>query len=202
MRNGWSSLMNTEWFRERLKERKLSQRSLARLLELDPAAVSLLMRGLRRMSNEEAHAIATILNVATTEVMRQAGVQVTDDVVRVKVMGYINRNHVVTLYPPKTHESVVGPADCPHGTYAMRRQSPGDILDGWLYFVNGSEDDPKAQLHHFCVVAIENGEQLLATLKPGYRAGTFNLINGNGADMVRADCKVVWASRVIWIKPV
>ncbi|NBW21702.1 MAG: helix-turn-helix transcriptional regulator, partial [Caulobacteraceae bacterium] len=50
--------------------------------------------------------------------------------------------------------------------------------------------------------AIENGEQLLATLKPGYRAGTFNLINGNGADMVRADCKVVWASRVIWIKPV
>jgi len=194
--------LDTDWFRDRLKERKLSQRGLAKLLELDPGALSLTLRGLRKLTTEEAHAIATVLNVATTEVLRRAGVQVTDDVVRVKVIGYINRHHVVTLYPPRTHDTVVGPADCPLGGYAMRRQSFGDILDGWLYFVNGSEDDPKAHLHQFCVVALETGDQLLATLKPGYRAGTFNLINGSGADMLKSDVRVVWASRVLWIKPV
>lgn len=36
--------MNTEWFRQLLSTRKLSQRGLAKLLELDPAAVSLMLR--------------------------------------------------------------------------------------------------------------------------------------------------------------
>ena len=194
--------MNTEWFRYQMKARRLSQRGLAKLMELDPAAVSLMMRGLRTMSNDEAHQISTILNVNMTEVLRQAGVPVNDDIVRVKVIGYINKANVITLYPSRTHDTVVGPADCPHGTYAMRRQSPGDILDGWLYFVIANEDDPRAHLHQFCVVALETGEQLLATLKPGYRGGMFNLINGTGADLLRSDVRVVWASRVIWIKPV
>lgn len=197
-----NSQMNTQWFRDLMKTRKLSQRGLARLIQIDPSAMSLLMRGMRKMTNEEAHAISTILSVPITEVLRQAGVEVSDDVVRVKVMGYIDKDHKVTLYPARTHEKIIGPADCPHGTYAMRRQSPGDILDGWLYFVQGSEEDPRSHLHHFCVVALETGEQLIATLKPGYRAGMFNLINGNGADLVRSDVKVVWASRVLWIKPV
>ena len=55
--------MNTEWFRQLLSTRKLSQRGLAKLLELDPAAVSLMLRGQRKMTNEEAHQISMILGV-------------------------------------------------------------------------------------------------------------------------------------------
>lgn len=96
--------MNTDWFRQLLATRKLSQRGLAKLMELDPAAVSLMLRGQRRMTNAEAHQISTILGVPITEVLRQAGIEVIDDVRRVKVTGYIDEGSVVTLFPKRTHE--------------------------------------------------------------------------------------------------
>lgn len=46
--------MNTEWFRQLLATRKLSQRGLAKLLELDPAAVSLMLRGSGEMLRTDA----------------------------------------------------------------------------------------------------------------------------------------------------
>lgn len=40
--------VNTKWFSERLAERDMSMRRLAKLLELDPSAVSLMLRGSAR----------------------------------------------------------------------------------------------------------------------------------------------------------
>lgn len=50
-------LMNTRWFRDRLKGIKLSQRGLAKLLDGDAAAVSYMLRGKRKMSLQEANRI-------------------------------------------------------------------------------------------------------------------------------------------------
>lgn len=193
--------MNTEWFRQVLASKKLSQRRLAALMELDPAAISLMLRGQRRMTNEEAHQMSIILGVKTTEVLRQAGIQVSDDVRHVKVTGYIDADAVVTLFPKRTHDKVVGPADCPEGTYALQMRTPGNQKDGWMYFVSPSEDDPRAHLGQLCCVALENGDHLVAFVQRGYRSGTFNLLQSGTAEALRTDCVVVWASRILWIKP-
>jgi transcriptional regulator with XRE-family HTH domain len=193
--------MNTEWFRQVLASKKLSQRKLAQLLELDPAAVSLMLRGQRRMTNEEAYQIGVVLGVKTTEVLRQAGIAVSDDVRHVKVTGHVDKDEVVTLFPRRTHDKVVGPADCPEGTYALQKRSPGHPHDGWMLFVSPAEDDPRAHLGQLCCVALENGEHVTAFLQRGYRTGTFNLINGADGRAIRTDANVVWASRILWIKP-
>ena len=193
--------MNTEWFRQVLASKKLSQRRLAGLMELDPAAVSLMLRGQRRMTNEEAHQIGIILGVKTTEVLRQAGIAVSDDVRHVKVMGHIDEHAVVTLFPKRTHDKVVGPADCPEGTYALQMRTPATQKDGWMYFVSPAEDDPRAHLNTMCVVALENGELLVAFIQRGYRTGTFNLIRCCTNESLRTDCNVAWAARILWIKP-
>lgn len=192
--------MNTEWFRQLLSTRKLSQRGLAKLLELDPAAVSLMLRGQRKMTNEEAHQISMILGVPITEVLRQAGIEVTDDVRRVKVTGHVDKVGMVTLFPKRTHDKVVGPADCPEGTYALQMRNAQTPKDGWMYFVSPSEDDPRAHLGTLCCVALDNGEHMVSFVQRGYRSGTYNLVRCNG-EMVRTDCNVVWASPVLWIKP-
>lgn len=192
--------MNTEWFRQLLAAKKLSQRKLAKLLDLDPAAVSLMLRGQRRMTNAEAHQMSIILGVAITEVLRQAGIEVIDDVRRVKVTGYIDKGGSVTLFPKRTHDKVIGPADCPEGTYALQMRNPQTPKDGWMYFVSPSEDDPRAHLGVLCCVALDNGEHMVAFVQRGYRSGTYNLVRCTG-EMVRADANVVWASRVLWIKP-
>lgn len=192
--------MNTEWFRQLLATRKLSQRGLAKLMELDPAAVSLMLRGQRRMTNDEAHQLSLILGVPITEVLRQAGIEVSDDVRRVKVTGYVDGAAEVTLFPKRTHDRVVGPADCPEGTYALQVRDTRSPKDGWMKFISPSEDDPRQHLGQFCCVALQTGEHLVAFLHRGYRSGTYNLVRETG-EQLRTDADVVWASRVLWIKP-
>jgi transcriptional regulator with XRE-family HTH domain len=192
--------MNTEWFRQLLAAKKLSQRKLAKLMELDPAAVSLMLRGQRKMTNEEAHQLSVILGVAITEVLRQAGIEVIDDVRRVKVTGYVDKVSAVTLFPKRTHDKVVGPADCPEGTYALQVRNAQSPQDGWMLFISPSEDDPRSHLGQLCCVALSDGDHLIAFVQRGYRSGTFNLVRQSG-EVLRTDADVTWASRILWIKP-
>lgn len=192
--------MNTEWFRQLMASKKLSQRALAKMLQLDAAAVSLMLRGQRRMTNQEAHEISVILGVPITEVLRQAGIDVIDDVRKVNVTGHIDAASVVTLFPRRTYDKVIGPADCPAGTYALQMRAPTTPADGWMLFVSPSEDDPRAHLGRLCCVALDNGEHVVAFVQRGYRSGTFNLMHSDGR-VLRTDATVAWASLVLWIKP-
>ena len=82
--------MDTLWFKEKLKDKKLSQRGLAKLLEIDPAAVSLMFRGQRKMTPHEAHQISVILGVPILEVMRHAGIDVTEDVRKAPIAAHMD----------------------------------------------------------------------------------------------------------------
>lgn len=67
--------INTHWFQNRLADRRLSQRGLAKKLGLDPAAVSLMFRGKRRMQMHEAADVAHLLGVTMNEVLEHAGIR-------------------------------------------------------------------------------------------------------------------------------
>jgi transcriptional regulator with XRE-family HTH domain len=192
--------MNTKWFRDQLADRQLSQRGLAKLLDLDPAAVSLMLRGQRRMTSQEAKRVSDILGVPVTEVLRRAGIAVTDDVQRVPVTGYADEQGVVTLFPQKTHDSTTGPADCPSGTHGIQVRAPGMPQDGWLLFVSPAEHQPGEHLDQLCTAALESGQQVISVIRRGYRSGTHNLLNYPSM-AIRPDCKVVWVAPVLWIKP-
>lgn len=192
--------MQTEWFKERLAQRKLSQRKLANLMGLDPAAVSLMLRGQRKMTSEEAHFIASTVGVPVTEVLRRAGIEVLDDVRAVPITASTNDHGEVTLFPDKTHDRVHGPADCPTGTLAIQVRAPSAIQDGWLLFISPAQQEPTELLDRICLVTIKSGKQCIAVLRRGYRQGAFNLITWPDREQ-RMDVDVAWASHVIWIKP-
>ena len=65
--------IDTRWFHNQLADKRLSQRQLAKRMDLDPAAVSLMLRGKRKMSAAEAAEIATLLGVSADEVLMRAG---------------------------------------------------------------------------------------------------------------------------------
>jgi transcriptional regulator with XRE-family HTH domain len=65
--------IDTRWFQNQLADKRLSQRQLAKRLSLDPAAVSLMLRGKRKMSASEAAEIAAQLGVSADEVLMRAG---------------------------------------------------------------------------------------------------------------------------------
>lgn len=192
--------MQTDWFRQKLAERKLSQRQLAKLMGLDAAAVSLMLRDQRKMTNEEAHFIASTIGVPVTEVLRRAGIDVLDDVRLVPISASVDAKASVTLFPAKTHDKVHGPADCPAGTFAVQVRAPSLIQDGWLLFVSPAQLEPSELLDRICLVTLKNGTQCIAVLRRGYRNGAFNLITWPEREQ-KTDCDVAWASHVLWIKP-
>lgn len=69
--------VDTRWFQNALADKRLSQRKLASMLGLDPAAVSLMIRGRRKLSAAEAAEIARFLGVSVEEVLTRAGVGIT-----------------------------------------------------------------------------------------------------------------------------
>lgn len=68
--------IDTRWFKGLLSDKRLSQRQLAKRMDMDPAAMSLMLRGLRKMSAAEAAEIARQLGVGVDDVMLHAGATV------------------------------------------------------------------------------------------------------------------------------
>ena len=115
-----------------------------------------------------------------------------------KVIGYCDALREVKLFAPGTHEAVSAPAD---DLFAIIRKSPGDSQDRWLYFAQSQEQAPELCLHRFCYVVLDTGEQLLAMIRPGYRAGRFNLSNGSLLDLIAIDAKLVATNPILFIRP-
>lgn len=193
--------MNTRWFRDRLKGIELSQRGLAKLLDVDAAAVSYMLRGKRKMTLNEANRIAQILGVPASEVMRQAGIKVDDGVKRVPVSGICAVDGAITMLAARTHEKVIAPADVPADSYAVQVRIPGHTKDGWLFFVASEQHEPREQIDSMCLCALHDGTQVLAYVRRGYRKDTYNLTLSTDHGKLLQDQQVSWASPVLWIKP-
>lgn len=194
--------LNKPWFQERLKSLRISQRQLAKRINLDPAAVSYMLSGKRAMSMDEAKAIAEILLVPVTEVMRQAGIDVLDDIRKVPIAGHLNGRGVVSLLPRGTHDLVVAPADVPTGSFCLQMRAVNSARDGWLYFVSGEQLEPGECLDRFCVVALKDGALMLSMVKRGYKRELYNLVlMADGEPSVLENKELMWGARVLWILP-
>lgn len=192
--------INQEWFKEKLRQVKLSQRQLAKMMELDPASVSYMLSGKRAMSMDEARRLAGFLLMPVTEVMRQAGIDVQDDVRKVPVAGYISAGGVVSLLPKGTHDVVLCPADVPTGSFAVQARIVNSANDGWLWFVSGMQEDADKCGGKLALLALKDGRMLCAILKRGYKSGLYNLILMPEGGVLENQ-EVAWCARILWIQP-
>lgn len=192
--------INKDWFTDRLRTIKISQRQLAKRINLDPAAVSYMLSGKRRMTMPEVKAIADVLLVPVTEVMRQAGIDVTDDVRRVPIAGFIGPGAVVTLLPKGTHDTVIAPGDVPHGSFALQLRVPNNPYDGWICFVSGEQQPPGELLDRYAILATSDGQMLSALIRRGYKQKLHNLMLLPEGTVLE-NREVAWGARVLWIQP-
>lgn len=193
--------IDTTWFVNRLSERELSQRALAKLMGLDPAAVSLMFRGKRKMSMEEAAQLAALFDVTPTEMFERAGIQ-SKNPKRVKLLGFINGQSEVVAYGSGAHSYVDPPGDVPPETVAYQCKTAGtelDRLDGQIYFVDLTKGNPAQYLNAYCACAIKGGPTVIAQVRKGYARGTYNLVL-MGSPRTIENAEIVWASPVTWTK--
>lgn len=195
--------INQAWFQQKLRERKISQRQLAKKMDMDPASISNLFAGKRRMTPEEAKTIAGYLLVPVTEVLRQAGVDIQDDVRKIPIAGFINGQSVAYSIAEGAEDYMAAPHDVSADAYALqaRTQMTGaSYADGWLFVVDGTRHDPATMYGKLCIAATKSGELYLGIVTRGYKLQHHNVSLLLAAQAVE-NRDVIWASPVLWIKP-
>jgi transcriptional regulator with XRE-family HTH domain len=192
---------NRHWFIEQLKKEGMNQRAFAKKLDLDPAAVSYMLSGRRRVTLDEAKKIADLFGVNTTEVMRNAGVQVTEDAPLIPLKGItVDGTQIIDL-EGETLRRVIAPYDVSSRDYVVQDRTGSRPTDGWLYYISGQELNPANNLDHFALIKLSSGERIFGIPKKGYEAGQFNVLLGIDLKKTLTGQTIEYVSPVKWIKP-
>ena len=196
--------IDTKWFKDRLADQRMSQRGLARSLGLDPAAVSLALRGKREMKIAEAAAIARLLGVPADEVMERAGVRISTKNTMVPISGTIDGTAELHM-DLQSDLTVPHPGgDLPEDCYAVICRTAGtdlEHMDGWVLFTGqmnpegGISPEAVGRLS-FC--RIKGGGIYVARIVRGMKRGRWTLHLPTG---VMHDVEVEWAKPVMLVVP-
>jgi transcriptional regulator with XRE-family HTH domain len=193
--------IDTKWFVNRIADRDMSQRGLASLMNLDPAAISLMLRGKRKMTMAEAAQMAALLDVAPSEIFERAGIEAANPK-QVKMIGFVDGKGEIVFAAKGAHTFVAPPGEVAPATVAIQAKTAGtalDHLDGFIYFVDDCKGNPTQYLNSYVLCAIKGGATMLALVRKGYQRGTYNL-RPLGGNTNLENMQIVWASPVTFIK--
>lgn len=184
--------IQTSWFRDKLAEKQLSQRGLARLMGLDSAAVSLMLRGRREMKITEAAMIANLLGVSTEEVIAHVGAKPRRQAAPVQIIGVVGTDARIRW--GEFGEVPRPVADLPLNVAAVQCRTAGselDFMDRWILFIPSNPDNGEVRpecVDRMSVVRATGDESCISQVRRGYAPGRWNLRGPNcNADEVELD---------------
>lgn len=173
------SNVDRRYFESLMAQRKLSLKSLATRMGMQHSQLSLTFSGQRRMQLDEAGKLADIFGVTLQKVAQAAGVvEGRASGKRVPVIGAMTGSGVVELYRDDVIERTALPEGLPEETIAVQAHtadSPAFWLDGWIFFCVRSRIIEPEAIGRFCLAKIKDGNHVIATVRRGYRDGSFNL---------------------------
>jgi|GEM_PF-1857669 transcriptional regulator with XRE-family HTH domain len=195
--------LDVQWFKTKLEEKQLTVRGLAKLLEINPSTVSLMLRGIRAIHNKDAVKLADILGVTTIEIFKRAGAPIEDEVRQVPVTMFLDERNELVQIDIEAADKFKAPYDTPSNSFALQIRN-GRKHDGWMLVVGANKIRPEACLGSLVVYCGDNGITNIGIIKRGYTTGTYNVMNDVTSDLngdVAQNMRVLWCQIVIWIKP-
>lgn len=179
-----------------MAQRKISLRQLAEKMGLAHSALSITFSGSRRMQLEEAAQLSNIFGVPIHEIVENAGVSARPiSSARVNVTGALRGDGHVEKISGKHVERTSAPPGSPEGTEAIQSRTadtPLSWMDGWVFFFVPSDTINPDANGRLCYCKIHDGEHVIATMKRGYREGTYNLSGPYTQENARVD----WATPI------
>lgn len=197
--------IDTRWFQNLIADRRLSQRRLAKQLGLDPAAVSLMFRGKRRMQMHEAADVDRLLGVSMDEVLQHAGIRPPrsesefSDLTVPLVYHMDGQGEMHSLEAGERVELKTTLTDDVIACQCRTAMSPLEHMDRWVLFFPAPLKNgvPASAVGRYSVARIRNGVTTAGYLRPGYKPNTY-AIHG---PMNIMEAHVEWATPVVLIQP-
>lgn len=191
--------VDTQWFRDKLAARHMSQRGLARAMGLDAAAVSLMLRGKRQMKLQEAAEVARLMGVPAEDILQHAGLKMGSGGTRLDICGVMNGTAEVAW--GNDFGDVPAPVGVEaNGAIQCRTQgSQLDYMDRWLMFFVGPREHgihPQS-LERMSIVKIRNGLTGIGQVRRGYQAGRWDV---SGPAVMLRDVDLEYAVPVLLIQ--
>lgn len=129
---------------------------------------------------------------------------------RVKVIGYVGAGEAVV--PIDDHAQGAGEsAPFPEGispsetlvAVRIKGESMRPMRDGWLLYYKREQEQgvPDDCLNQLCIVGLADGQVLVKEIRRGYQKGRYNLHSWTAGVDVREDQNVLWAAKVLSIRP-
>lgn len=189
--------IDRRYFDGLMAEKKLSLRGLAARMGMNHSQLSLAFSGSRKLQLEEAAQLAQIFGEPIHRIIEAAGVDVRAEAGRrVSVIGSVGGDGVVALYPEGTIERTTMPDQLPDDVIALQFRTSGtalDWLDGAVVFCRQPRGLDASMNGRLSYCKIKGGSAVIATIRRGYRDGTYNLSGTTNQESVALE----WASPVI-----
>ncbi|MBU3554846.1 helix-turn-helix transcriptional regulator [Polynucleobacter sp. UB-Piko-W3] len=201
------------WFRKQLQERQLTQTKLAQELNMDTAAVSHMINGRRQVSLKDATRLAEVFNIPTTEVMRQVGYDVKDEVRMIGIRSYTSDGfNVKVLDHGGMPSKVAAPYDVGARAFAIQDRTSGSPRDGWLMFIGEQKIEPNLALHRLALITLQSPNpnemvegfspvQVLGIAMPGYTQFQYKILKAPELTEYLEDVFISHIQPVLWIQP-
>lgn len=119
----------------------------------------------------------------------------------IKIDLFIDDGLNVRYIPLEAQENFRAPYDCPVNSHALQSRNRRKS-DGWIVVLDGEKTTPMLTIGHLSLYCLQTGTLGLGVLTKGYLNNTFNINTSvifEGA--VLENMSVLWAEKVLWIKP-
>lgn len=191
--------VDTAWFRRRLAELDMTQAALAQAVDIDTAALSLLLRGRRRLGIEEVGPLARSLRVSPVELLRRAGVDSPAD--EVAIAGSVGSRGAITW--TDTAHTVPLPPDAPSDAVALRCSAElSPLWRGWVLIAHARHESHTLDVVGRLAICQAEGDPAatVAHVERGIDRDRFDLTPPGGGDTLQ-DVRLAWAAPILWIRP-
>ncbi len=189
-------MIDKKWFQDRIRDAGFSQSDLARQLEIDRSAMSLMLSGKRNMRLEEAARIAGILSLDVDDVLTRAGVRLPTSATTVSIVGTVDARGRIH------HKADGGRAEfgevAPEGAVAVRCEDFAATFYGWVFLFVARTSVSLEGMQRVSIVRLDDDTEHLAAVNRGFDQGLYNLRSLDGR--VHENQRLKSASPVLWIK--
>ena len=192
--------IDTPWFKEQLRIKKLSVRAFARELDISPSAASYMIRGVSKIPQDKAEKMADLFGVDLLELYKRMGAPIDDAQRSVPIQYYMDVERRIRRVPDEEVFSVPAPFETTASSICVQIRTT-DMYDQWLLFTQGPRLAAEDSLNRLSLYEDAAGDLYVAIIRAGYQPGTFDAHSAFNDGRVVRGVQVSWAAPIAWIKP-